>query len=277
MLIIDDAGGGNLIGGEVIACLRTETNQFEYEVLNISAYKYAELWRNSAAKLAVLSLREKIQGTDDEELVFCTGDIFGETKLYLSEIGRPWREEKIVGDLQDFVEDVYFNTLVSHGFPEKYRFAARDYKRFNIIASNWALRNLQQRSVYCKPLRLEKMLLTQSQVYGTLVQHHLTCAACLKTIPLFTAAVMAKDGENMKLFHHECHEHNPTLNDYHLFYYQDRSFISFILQNTRDVKCATCQQPLKTKRRVTYDGINLFHHSCFAKINEIPKEISLKQ
>ncbi|HWJ02888.1 MAG TPA: hypothetical protein VNU93_04360, partial [Verrucomicrobiae bacterium] len=200
MIQIDDAGNGAVLGGEVIGALRVETGEYHYRILPLSAYENFEIGRTDAARDAVLNLLQEFKPAQDEPIIFCTGDVFKQAKEHLTASGVGWQEEKITGDLQELVEATFFNSLRGYGLPERFRAHHHDYHLFHTLVLNWVCQDLEHRSGYCKPLRLNSGLVSRAKVYKTLAQKPLPCAGCGAVIDPHSPAILDKTQESVAYY-----------------------------------------------------------------------------
>ncbi len=265
MIQIDDAGNGAVLGGEVIGALRVETGEYVSKVLPLTAYAFFEIPRVHAAKRAVLKLLDHLNPGHEEEILICTGDIFKETKTYLSEHGINWREEKITGTLQELVEASFFNSLRSYGLPERFRAFHNNYPRFHNLVFNWVCQDLARRAKYCKPLRLNSSLVARAKIYKTLPQKTYTCGLCQQPIAPDCEAVVDKHEEQPLYFHPECFPADVDLCDYLESTLQGQVIRCFINTAPTLPLCVVCQQKIKYKKRLIKFQDQVYHFNCFAQ------------
>ncbi|HZW83125.1 MAG TPA: hypothetical protein VFF14_06845 [Candidatus Deferrimicrobium sp.] len=265
MIQIDDAGNGAVLGGEVIGALRIETGEYVSKVLPLKAYEMFEIPRVHTAKTIVLELLQRLTPSEDEEIVFCTGDIFKEAKAYLTEQGITWREEKIIGTLQELVEASFFNSLRTYGLPEKFRAFHHDYQRFHNLVFNWVCQDLERRSKHCKPLRLNSGLVSRAKIYRTIIQKTCTCGLCNQPLAPNSIAIIDKTEEQTLYYHTDCFPTEIDLCDYQETVVQGETFRSFTSKYPAPPVCEICKQKIKYKKRVINFQDKTYHFSCLTQ------------
>ncbi len=266
MIQIDDAGNGTVLGGEVIGALRLESGEYRHRVLPLSAYFQFELRRTEVTRDTVLDLLDDLNYSPGEPLVFCTGDIFGETKLYLSAQGIEWQEQKITGTLQELVEASYFDSLRQYGLPERFRAYHHQYHIFHNMVLGWVCQDLDTRSRFCKPLRLNSGLVSRARVYRTICQKPQTCAVCNTPIVAGSEAVVDKGGSAPVRSHVLCFQAEVELSDFQEAMVYGEPARSFVNRFTPSPICAACHKHVKHGKRMVTFRQQIFHFACFSSL-----------
>ena len=120
-IIIDDAGYGDLLYGAVIGAYRTETKEFQYDLIDVKYFqkplfqtkKYQE-----EAKRISLSLVRRMKLKDTEKIELCQGDILDKASEALN---KKYGEERIArikveGIAQHLTEEAYLDELRNQGY-----------------------------------------------------------------------------------------------------------------------------------------------------------------
>lgn len=156
---VDDAGGGNLVGGLVVGAYqerwRGAPARYASRVIPPETFDGNGRTRAALAR-AVLALLEEFPLSAEVHL--CTGDLLDETAARLSAAGRTVRRRAIVSTLQDLVEadfvahlralglPPYVERLWSNGALEK----EDAYRALNDFSANFVLLDPAGRGGICK-------------------------------------------------------------------------------------------------------------------------------
>lgn len=119
-IIVDDAGSGDLLFGVVIGAYREETDQFTYDVLDVSFYQelFCEKKYLQEASRIVLKLLKKLNIKSKEKIQVCQGCIFDKAVLDLQEkYGDDFISRvRVTGEPQRLVETSYLDEIRNLGY-----------------------------------------------------------------------------------------------------------------------------------------------------------------
>ena len=152
MIQIDDAGSGSLVGGTCIGIYRTETSEFSHSLIPLKYYdeiKFDKKMYLKYAKHIVKKTFKKINVSQDEPIQICSGYIFDDVKLWLTKSGYLWSNKKIQGELQNKIEDVFFQYALSLGLPEGFLTYTRYPFHFHRLIK-WVYADYENRFNLCK-------------------------------------------------------------------------------------------------------------------------------
>jgi hypothetical protein len=153
MIIIDDAGIGDLLFGVVIGAFRPETQEFTYDVLAVDYFKAGRFGRKEyleEASKIVFQLLRKLELRDEEPIHMCKGYIFDEAAKDLKKTyGKARvRRVKVTGEPQWLTETAYLDELRNLGYEPLTRRSERRAKSF-FHMMNW-LKNHPEKLEYAK-------------------------------------------------------------------------------------------------------------------------------
>jgi len=111
---IDDSGWGDLLGGAVIGCYRTETSEFVYRVIDTHFFQDPTFdqkhYLTEASRLVQEMIRDlKVDVT--EPIQVCTGYVLSHAVCDLRRRGFNVSTGKITGPLQELGEHAFLNEL----------------------------------------------------------------------------------------------------------------------------------------------------------------------
>ncbi|MEM1658862.1 MAG: hypothetical protein QXX87_02775 [Candidatus Jordarchaeales archaeon] len=121
VVMVDDAGVGDPVGGVVVGVLEVRKNCFVWDVIPVHFFQnplFKEKRYLEEAVNAVLRCFERVGVVEGEVIKICRGDIF---KLARRRLAERFEVEtvKIEGALQVLVEKAYVDYLVSLGVPRE--------------------------------------------------------------------------------------------------------------------------------------------------------------
>jgi len=144
-IIIDDAGGGDLLLGVVIGVYRPETGEYRYDVIDVKYFKPLRFRRKEYLEQAskiTLRILEKLNPAAEEPVQVCQGYIFEKT---IRDLREKYGEERVSttqvkGEAQRYTETAYLDEITNLGYMP---IASREQKRaksfFHMM--NWLRRN----------------------------------------------------------------------------------------------------------------------------------------
>jgi hypothetical protein len=153
MIQIDDSGSGSPVGSVGIGVLRSQTDEYYFELIPVSYFQGgkagAKEYRKQVLPIVARAF-ERLGVSRNEPIEVCRGDIFTTLKIWLTECGYSWGEAKIEGRLQELVEDSYSNYLVQLGVPRQVIDTSDDYKSLNKKLELWVGESFKERAPVCK-------------------------------------------------------------------------------------------------------------------------------
>jgi hypothetical protein len=144
-IIIDDAGGGDLLSGVVIGAYRLETGEYHYDVIDVKYFQPPRFRRKEYLKQAskiTLCLMDKLKPTAEELIQICPGNIFDKA---VSDLCEKYDKEhitrtQVVGEAQRYTETAYLDEIRNLGYmPITNREEKRAESFFHMM--NWLQRN----------------------------------------------------------------------------------------------------------------------------------------
>lgn len=144
-MTIDDAGSGDLLFGVVIGAYRSEDQYFKYDVIDVQYFQPPMFKRKEYLKQAsktVLSLLNKLELREDEQILICTSYLFDDV---CGELQRMYGDDrvhriKVVGEAQSFTETAYLDEIRNLGYePLEGREEKRGKSFFHMM--RWLSRN----------------------------------------------------------------------------------------------------------------------------------------
>ena len=129
-ILIDDAGVGDLLFGVVIGGYRTETGEFEYDVVDVKYFQYPmfrpKRYLQETSRI-VLQLLDRLRVRDGEEIHICSGNIFDLAHRDLkTRYNGLVHISKIIGTAQHYTETAYLDEIRNIGYEAR---SDRDEKR----------------------------------------------------------------------------------------------------------------------------------------------------
>jgi CxxC-x17-CxxC domain-containing protein len=119
-IVVDDAGSGDLLFGVVIGAYREETDQFTYDVIDVSFYQdlFSEKKYFQEASQIVFKLLKKLKIKPKEEVQICQGSIFDKAVVDLEErYGIDFINKiRVTGETQRLVEASYLDEIRNLGY-----------------------------------------------------------------------------------------------------------------------------------------------------------------
>lgn len=120
-VIIDDAGGGDLLFGVVIGVYRSENQDFKYDVIDVEYFqspKFSTKEYLNRASTIVFSLLGRLQLKADEPIMICRGNIFDVAVNNLKQKYGSDRIRKIqvTGEPQRLTEIAYLDEIRNLGY-----------------------------------------------------------------------------------------------------------------------------------------------------------------
>lgn len=144
---IDDALWGSLVGPTFIGAYRPETDEFAYGTVDLHFFQGGPFARKGYLQETtnvIRKLLERLGADEAEPLEICTGGIFDHAGRNL---GHGVRRTKITGRLQELVEGVATDYLLSLGIP--IGGVGPGAKHFRICL-NWVAEDLRHREQFVK-------------------------------------------------------------------------------------------------------------------------------
>ncbi len=120
-VIVDDAGGGDLLFGVVIGAYRSEDQDFRYDVVDVQYFQSPKFGQKEYLKQTsrmVFSLLDKLKLREHEPIMICTGNIFDvAVEDLIKKYGADRiRRIKVVGGPQLFTETAYLDEIRNLGY-----------------------------------------------------------------------------------------------------------------------------------------------------------------
>ncbi len=119
-IVVDDAGSGDLLFGVVIGAYREETDQFTYDVIDVSFYQdlFSEKKYLHEASRIVFKLLKKLKIKPKEAIKICQGSIFDKAVTDLQEkFGEEFvSKTRVTGEAQRLVEASYLDEIRNLGY-----------------------------------------------------------------------------------------------------------------------------------------------------------------
>lgn len=140
MIQIDDAGWGSLLLGCGIGGYRVETGEFVYREVPVELFQEnnfaSEKYQDGAVQAAQEVLKE-IRHTHGEPIEICTGYVLESIRHYLASNGYSWKSGKIIGPLQEKIENRFLKSLTEIGFHIDYEMLTQKQGLFFYKALKW--------------------------------------------------------------------------------------------------------------------------------------------
>nr|MDO8079894.1 hypothetical protein [Candidatus Freyarchaeota archaeon] len=152
MLYIDDAGWGDLVGGCLLGFLRGETGEYVVKMIDVSHFRPPNFARKTYLKEALRLAREALEElrvTKDEDIEICTGSVLSEISLTLMGEGYKVNPTRIVGKLQDLVENSLLDYYAALGVPRETLTVESGRERFYALI-RWVMEDFEGREKYVK-------------------------------------------------------------------------------------------------------------------------------
>ena len=144
-IIIDDAGGGDLLSGVVIGAYRLETKEYRYDLIAVKYFQPPRFRKKEYLEQAsniTLHLLDKLKPTADEIIKICQGYIFDKA---VRDLDKKYGNErisrtKVEGVAQIYTETAYLDEIRNLGYlPISNRDEKRAKSFFHMM--NWLQRN----------------------------------------------------------------------------------------------------------------------------------------
>ncbi|AKL95404.1 hypothetical protein CACET_c19560 [Clostridium aceticum] len=212
MIQIDDAGSGSLLGGTVIGVIRTETSEFQYDVIPLEYYKGENFDNKSYINYVVTIVEEIFQNLHvkkEEEIEICRGYMFDVLDLWLSENGYKFTRTEIKEPLQSKIETAFEGYAIQLGLPQKFISYTKYPFHFHRILK-WVYADYENRSLLCKTgWKSWKKFGNLSIEYNkeSIKSNNIICLKCYEVIPKNTTvtAITYYSNKLHKVFvHNEC-------------------------------------------------------------------------
>lgn len=152
MIEIDDAGSGSLIGGTGIGLLRSETEEYIFNIIPLSLFQEPHFQAKKYQQYVIKIVQEafqKLKVTPEEPIRVCRGYIFDELRHWLDREGYLWESIKIEGLLQEKVEESFNQYVIDLGLPKNFVQHAKYAFGFHRLFK-WVSADFNNRSVLCK-------------------------------------------------------------------------------------------------------------------------------
>jgi len=118
-ILVDDAGWGDLLGGVVIGCYRTETDEFLYRVVDIQFFKdpaFDEKHYLDETSRLIQEMVAELNCDKSEPIQLCTGYVLSHAVYELRQLGFNVSTGKITGKLQVLAEQAFLDELRKIGY-----------------------------------------------------------------------------------------------------------------------------------------------------------------
>jgi hypothetical protein len=152
-IVVDDAGVGDLLFGVVIGAFRCETQEFDYEIIDVKYFRPPRFGSKdylTQASRAVFQLVDRFKIAANEPIQICRGYIFDEAVEDLKQAYGADRIRRIVvtGEPQRLTEIAYLDELRNLGYePVEERDRKRAKSFFHMM--NWLEKN-PDKLIYAK-------------------------------------------------------------------------------------------------------------------------------
>ncbi|MGI6606313.1 MAG: hypothetical protein ACOX2X_04620 [Peptococcia bacterium] len=152
MIEIDDAGSGSLIGGTMIGIFRSETGEYYCELIPLKLFRHPyfmqKLYQEYVITIMERAIR-RLQIRKTEPVFLCRGYIFDQLRNWLTRHGFNWQNTKIIGSLQNLVENSFNQYIISLGLPKNFLLHARYAFGFHRLFK-WVMADFPERASLCK-------------------------------------------------------------------------------------------------------------------------------
>lgn len=152
MIEIDDAGSGSLIGGTGIGILRTETEEYIFKIIPRHFFQNPNFaqkrYQTYVIKIVKYTLK-RLKVDKNEKILVCRGYIFDQLRNWLTAEGYNWESTKIVGFLQNSVENSFNEYVIDLGLPKNFVQHARYAFGFHRLLK-WVFADFENRARLCK-------------------------------------------------------------------------------------------------------------------------------
>jgi len=210
MIEIDDAGSGSLIGGTVIGIFRKETGEYYSELIPLKYFQHP-LFAQKRYQEYVITIMERairrLQISKTEPVCLCRGYIFDQLRHWLSGEGFSWQNTKIIGSLQNRVENSFNQYIISLGLPKNFLLHARYAFGFHRLFK-WVMADFPERASLCKTgwKSWQKWSATPVKTLPGKAPHHEYCLRCGRKINA-NEAITVLQYETNRLWSLHLHRH----------------------------------------------------------------------
>lgn len=152
MIEIDDAGSGSLIGGTGIGLLRSETQEYIFDLIPLSLFQEPQFQEKKYQLYVIKIIQEafhKLKVNTDEPIRVCRSYIFDELRHWLTREGYQWESTKIEGPLQEKVEESFSQYVIELGLPKNFVQHAKYAFGFHRLFK-WIVADFDSRAELCK-------------------------------------------------------------------------------------------------------------------------------
>lgn len=152
MILIDDSGSGSLIGGTIIGVMRSETQEFHYDVIPLKYYSpelfEKKIYLDQVVKIVEYIFR-KLNVSKKEKIFICRGYMFDRLRPWLKKNQYNYENTKIEEPLQTKIETTFENYTISLGFPKRFISYTKYPFHFHRIL-RWVYSDYENRVNLCK-------------------------------------------------------------------------------------------------------------------------------
>lgn len=186
MIQIDDSGSGSLVGGTGIGIYRKETNEYYFDIIPIKYYQ-GNAFKTKEYQKNVTKLIQKyfsvLNVTKEETIQVCQGYMFDDLRIWLSKNNYNWASTKIVGKLQELVEQSFTDYIINLGLPTNFVKHARFAFGFHRLLK-WVFADFDTRKELCKTgwKSWQKWSLVEKSIYRQLLSQQDYCLKCGKSM-----------------------------------------------------------------------------------------------
>lgn len=152
MIQIDDAGSGSLVGGTCIGVIRTETSEYNYDIIPLKYYDEYNFKNKTYLNITTEIVKEifkKLNVRKEENIEVCRGYMFDNLRYWLKENGFKFNNVKILNPLQDKIENSFEKYALSLGLPKKFLSYTKYPFHFHRLLK-WVYADFNNRKKLCK-------------------------------------------------------------------------------------------------------------------------------
>ncbi len=149
---IDDSGTGDLIGSAFILFWRKESNILIKKEVPLELYQSSDFNNKTQTYIQDLFIEafKELEVSREELIKLCTGSCFNLARQFLNDEQYNYEDAKIVGYLQDQVEQTYLDHIIEeYGVPAKILSKDSGKKRFFALYY-WIIKDFPRRIKYVK-------------------------------------------------------------------------------------------------------------------------------
>lgn len=188
MIEIDDAGSGSLIGGTVIGIFRKETQEYLTDIIPLKYFQHPHFSQKLYQKYVITIIKKAIGELNikkSEPILLCRGYIFDHLRDWLSTNKYHWQNAKIIGPLQEQVENSFNQYAINLGLPRNFLLHARYAFGFHRLFK-WVMADFRQRAPICKTgwkswQKWSLTPLTSAEGIASYPEYCLKCGTLIKT------------------------------------------------------------------------------------------------